>query len=117
MRKRIITWKRVIVCLTAIILLGFGLLVTWFWMLPPARPPEPERIEIENFVGLQVDDVLQNRTFLEEYDFVIEYEETDDYPAGFIIRQSPAAGRLVMASQDGVLRVHLHVATPELLDG
>jgi len=112
MGKRIITWKRAIVCLTAIILIGFGLLVTWSLLLPGHRPPEPERVEIDNFIGRQIEMILGDDHYQNFYEFIVVYEETDLHPAGTIIRQNPAAGRTVLASQDGMSLVRLYVATP-----
>ena len=112
MRKRIITWKRAIICLTAIILIGFGFLAAWSLLLSSPCSPEPDRVEIDNFVGRQIEMILDDDHYLNLYDFIVVYEETDVYPAGIIIRQNPFAGRSVAVDQDGVVRVSLLVATP-----
>ena len=114
MQKRIITWKRAFICLAAINLIGFAWLVVspLFFMVLCA--PEPERVEIADFVGLQIDEVseMENRNFFGKYDFIVVYEETEAPPAGSIIRQSPAAGRSVAINNDGVVPVTLYVAMP-----
>jgi len=111
MGKRIITWKRVIICLTAIILIGLGFLVAWSLLISSPCSPESDRVEIDNFIGRQIEMILDDDYYRNLYDFIVVYEETDVHPAGIIIRQNPAAGRTVPASQDGVALVHLYVAT------
>lgn len=112
MRSYIIrrAFKLAAVCLAVIALLGLAFLVVWSWLFPmPPRMPD-ERVEMVDFVGLHVDEVLGNGSFLEKYDFYVVYEETDAYSAGTIIRQRPSAGRMLV-EEDVLRRVRLYVAT------
>jgi len=71
---------------------------------------EVERREVEDFVGLQINQVLDNRIFADQYDFTVIEETTDAVPPGTIVRQNPSAGRNVAVEDDGVISVRLYVA-------
>ena len=115
MRSYIIrrAFKLAAVCLAVIALIGLAFFAVWPLLFWGPRPPEPERVELVDFVGLHVDEVLENRNSLEgqELTFVVVHEETDAYPVGTIIRQFPSAGCIVSIHFSGDVRVRLYVAT------
>ncbi|MCM1285582.1 MAG: Stk1 family PASTA domain-containing Ser/Thr kinase [Acetobacter sp.] len=50
---------------------------------------------LENFVGCSYDEILSANTY--DYQFIQEYEKSDSYEAGIVIRQEPEAGTKVLA--------------------
>jgi len=102
-------------------MLGIGVVVVvlvaififlWNFIIADIVRPENPRRDVDNFVGRNIEVVLANTYYIEHYDFVIEYDETDLQPEGTIIRQTPAAGRPVAPGSDGLIRVTLTVAAP-----
>lgn len=63
--------------------------------------------KLESFIGLSYDDLIEKNNY--NYEFVAEYEKTDKYDAGTIIRQSPEAGTRIIAGS----KVTLVVASSE----
>ncbi|MGN0517028.1 Stk1 family PASTA domain-containing Ser/Thr kinase [Eubacterium sp.] len=50
--------------------------------------------KLQNFVGFSYDQLQDNESY--DYEFVAEYEKSDQYDPGTVIRQSPEAGSKVM---------------------
>ncbi|WP_178667773.1 Stk1 family PASTA domain-containing Ser/Thr kinase [uncultured Eubacterium sp.] len=50
--------------------------------------------KLQNFVGFSYDQLQDNESY--DYEFVAEYEKSDQYDPGTVIRQSPEAGAKVM---------------------
>jgi len=79
-----------------------------------------QRVEVDNFFNLHIESVMNDPDFRERYNFTTVYEATNAHPEGFVIRQSPLAGRPVNVDADGRVRVTLTVATapdqPEMPD-
>ena len=73
---------------------------------------DPVRIDVDDFLGRHIEDVLDDEEYLEIYDFTVEYVETDDHPEGTIIGQNPRAGRSVSVDSDGLVPITLTVAIP-----
>jgi len=95
--------------IVAVILVSiFGFL--WATVFNPMINPPDERHEVSNFVGRHVDSVEDNDDYWEIYNFTIEFEPSDERPEGFILRQTPIAGRPVLPASDGRIPVTLVVA-------
>lgn len=62
--------------------------------------------QLENFVGFAYDDLQGNAAY--NYEFVAEYEKSDEYEAGIVINQSPEAGTKVLEGS----KVTLVVSAP-----
>lgn len=58
---------------------------------------------LENFAGQSYDQLISSNAY--NYEFVAEYQETDDYPSGTVISQVPEAGELVIAGSKVTLIV------------
>jgi len=78
----------------------------------PQRATEPagERHEVEDFVGMQLNEVLDSPALVTQYDAIIIEESTDEFPSGTIIRQDPAAGREVPTGANSTIPMRLYVA-------
>lgn len=50
---------------------------------------------LENFVGCSYDEILSSNSY--DYQFIQEYEKSDSYEAGIVIRQEPEFGTKVLA--------------------
>lgn len=50
--------------------------------------------KLQNFVGFSYDQLQDNKAY--DYEFIAEYEKSDQYDPGTVIRQSPEAGSKVM---------------------
>ena len=50
--------------------------------------------KLQNFVGFSYDQLQDNEAY--DYEFIAEYEKSDQYDPGTVIRQSPEAGSKVM---------------------
>lgn len=50
--------------------------------------------KLQNFVGFSYDQLQDNEAY--DYEFIAEYEKSDQYDPGTVIRQSPEAGAKVM---------------------
>ncbi|MCL2842648.1 MAG: Stk1 family PASTA domain-containing Ser/Thr kinase [Oscillospiraceae bacterium] len=84
----------------------------WQLILGNLFAPAPERVEVDDFVGRQVERVYTDRDYLEIYEFTIQHEPTDEAVEGTILRQNPSAGRTVAPNDDGLVPVTLFVAAP-----
>ena len=100
-------------------LLGFGIvavvLIAIFGFMWPfinniIGNDSSDRHEITNFVGRHIDVVQDNDDYWELYRFTVEFEQTDERPEGFILRQTPVAGRPVLPESHGRISVTLTVA-------
>lgn len=58
---------------------------------------------LENFAGQSYDQLISSNAY--NYEFVAEYQETDDYPSGTVISQVPEAGERVIAGSKVTLIV------------
>ncbi len=62
-----------------------------------------ESQKLENFVGQSYDALVSNTNY--KYNFVAEYEKTDEYDPGIVIDQSPKAGERVISGSTVTLKV------------
>ncbi|MGM9522087.1 MAG: Stk1 family PASTA domain-containing Ser/Thr kinase [Oscillospiraceae bacterium] len=84
----------------------FLIAIVWFmwnyalkgWL----SPEQEDRIDVPNFVGQMVDNVITNSDYTMYYNFKTEYVESDKYAEGYIISQDPAANRSVTVSETGI---------------
>lgn len=107
-------------------LLGvFGVLVVilvlfvflWRTALRSWLDPKEERVTMPNFVGSYLDTVKNTTEYEGTYVFNVSYEASPEYPAGYILRQSPSANRQLLLGEDGievVLTVSSGEATREM---
>lgn len=58
---------------------------------------------LENFEGQMYDNLVSNKDY--KYEFIAEYKQTDDVPAGTVISQSPMAGEKVITGSKVTLVV------------
>ena len=63
--------------------------------------------KLENFVGFSYDQLQDNESY--NYEFVAEYEKSDQYDPGTVIKQNPEAGSKVMEGS----KVTLYVASSD----
>lgn len=64
-------------------------------------------MKLENFVGMSYDELQDNKAY--NYEFIAEYEKTDEQQVGTVLRQSPEAGTKVLEGS----KVTLYVAASE----
>lgn len=50
---------------------------------------------LQNFEGQMYDDLISNKDY--DYEFIAEYKQSDEVPAGTVLSQSPVAGEKVIA--------------------
>ena len=50
---------------------------------------------LQNFAGQMYDDLVSNKDY--DYEFIAEYKQSDEVPAGTVLSQSPVAGEKVIA--------------------
>lgn len=58
---------------------------------------------LQSFEGQMYDDLVSSKEY--EYEFIAEYKQTDEVPAGTVLSQSPAAGEKVIAGSKVTLVV------------
>jgi len=68
------------------------------------------RINVQNFVGCDCEEVINNKDFQSTYSFTVHYVVDPDTAAGVIVDQTPAAGKSVMNDSKGV-QMELKVST------
>lgn len=85
-KKKIIT--AVVIGVVLLIAAIVGVIV---WM---TQGVNTETRKLENFVGQSYDDLISSGSF--DYEFIAEYEQSDDKPSGTILSQSPSAGEKVI---------------------
>jgi serine/threonine protein kinase len=71
---------------------------------------EAQKYEIPNFVGSQYQDIINDKQYKGIYNFTIEIELDTTHDSGYVLRQSPEAGREMALVQDGI-NVDLVVAS------
>ena len=86
---------------------GLLLLAVWlfsflwnFWLKDIFSPAE--RIELPNFVGTEYQAIENNADLMSTYKFKVVYVIDTDNPSGIVLNQSPAAGRSMMVTPDGI---------------
>ncbi|MDE6123702.1 MAG: PASTA domain-containing protein, partial [Eubacterium sp.] len=84
-RKKIVT-----ATILGLVLLVVAIVGLVFWL---TKGVETGTVKLESFVGQAYDTVISNY----DYTFIADYEKTDEYEAGQIIRQSPEAGERVIS--------------------
>ncbi|MGX8698514.1 MAG: Stk1 family PASTA domain-containing Ser/Thr kinase [bacterium] len=97
------------------IFLVIVLLLSLFWFawthgVQAWLSPSNERVDVPNFVGKYVEDVVTNAEYTRRYAFTIKEQESDTVSEGYIISQDPTAERSVEVSVTGV-NVTLTVST------
>lgn len=85
-KKKIIT-----AVVIGVVLLIAAIVGVVLWM---TQGVETETRKLENFVGQSYDDIISSNSF--DYQFIAEYEQTDEYVTGTVISQSPSAGEKVI---------------------
>ena len=85
----------VAVVIIALFLLMWPTLRGWF-------DPQEQRVTMPNFVGNYLDLVEKNSEYQSLYVFSVEYMPSSEYPAGYILDQSPAANRQLAAVSEGI---------------
>lgn len=85
-KKKIIT-----AVVIGVVLLIAAIVGVVLWM---TQGVETETRKLENFVGQSYDDIISSNSF--DYQFIAEYEQTDEYATGTVISQSPSAGEKVI---------------------
>jgi len=104
--RRVSTYLGVGLVLVVLVVLGIFLSNVFGGIINP----EEDRREVQDFVGMQINQVLDNRVYADLYDFTVIEEPTDDFPEGMIVRQNPSAGRSIAENSDGLIPVRLYVA-------
>ncbi len=74
----------------------------WNYFLKDILDPEDIRIVIPNFVGQQVDRVINDEEYKQHFVFDVEEQYSETEPAGEIISQDPAADRQMSVQTDGI---------------
>lgn len=82
----------IIVLIAAIVLLIMGIIQGEIFGIQIGQGVNATTVRLENFVGTNYDDIVG----VYDYDFTYEYEKTDDYEQGIVIRQEPNAGEKVL---------------------
>ena len=62
-----------------------------------------DTVRLTNFVGMAYDEIVSNQDY--EFNFVSAFEKTDEYEAGTVIKQSPAADEKVIKGSTVTLTV------------
>ena len=61
-----------------------------------------QTMQMPNFVGTKVDDILMNTNYTDKFKFTTKYEPNSEYGEGYVISQDPASERKVVVAKDGV---------------
>lgn len=83
--------------------------VLWNYWLKAVFAPA-QRIDVQNFVGCNYEDIINSLEFQSIYKFTVVFTVDPDVPADIIIEQTPKGGKNVMNDGDGV-NVELKVST------
>ncbi len=59
-------------------------------------------IEMPNFVGMKLDDILLNPNYTSKFKFTATYESNSEYAEGYVISQDPDYGHKVIESKNGI---------------
>ncbi len=62
-------------------------------------------VDLPNFVGMQVDDILNNSTYSSQFVFTVKETYRSDYAAGEVYDQSPKGNKTVKEGHEIILRV------------
>ena len=89
---------------------GFGLIAVFliavlvflwnFWL--EDMFVDSQRIEIQNFVGENSEEIINSAAYKDIYNFYVVYAIDPNYAEGQIIAQNPAAGRSIMLTDEGI---------------
>ncbi len=74
----------------------------WNYAIKDWLNPQDERISVDNFVGMYLDNVMGNSSYEKIYDFTVENVVSEEYEEGYIISQDPAAERSVVVSDSKI---------------
>lgn len=85
-KKKIIT-----AVVIGVVLLVAAIIGVVVWM---TQGVQTDTRKLENFVGQSYDDLISSGSF--DYEFVAEYQQSDDKPSGTILSQTPKAGEKVI---------------------
>ena len=101
-KKRAASTSTLIGIFSVIAVIVVVLIFMWNYLLKDLfAPPEREMITIHNFVNSRYEDVIRDYEFEELYNFIMTEANSDEYPAGVIIRQRPPADRQQNAPAQG----------------
>ena len=89
-----------IFCIALVIILL--LVFMWKYLLKDMIDPEEEFIMIPQFTGSYLDTVNENQEYKQYFKFEVKFEQTDEYPEGYIMYQSPDANNELAVRQDGI---------------
>ena len=95
-----------------LILLVFVILlfaVLWNYFLKDIFAPS-SRIDIQNFVGCDCEDIINNKEFQSVYNFTVVYTVDAKADAGIILEQNPKGGKSIMTDPEGI-DIELKVST------
>ncbi len=85
-KKKIIT-----AVVIGVVLLVAAIIGVVVWM---TQGVQTDTRKLENFVGQSYDDLISSGSF--DYEFIAEYQQSDDKPSGTILSQTPKAGEKVI---------------------
>ena len=81
----------------------------WNYFLKPIFAPA-QRIDVQNFVGYDCEEIINNKEFQSIYNFTVVYTVDPKADAGVIIEQNPKGGKSVMNDGEGIA-LELKVST------
>ena len=75
------------------LLVVFGLLFYFMWthFISDMFNQDDVKVTLDNFIGMDIEEVMQNSTYTEKYDFTVTSEESEEFPKGYIMTQDPSA--------------------------
>ena len=73
-----------------------------------------EDVELPNFVGKTVEEILDNREYTSKFVFTVKESYRTDYEAGDIYDQNPKGGKIVKEGHEVILRVSKGVQIVEI---
>lgn len=98
--------------LIAIFLIAVGVFLWNFWL--EDMFVDSQRIEIQNFIGENSEDIINSAAYKNIYNFYVVYAIDPNYAEGQIIAQNPEPGRSIMLTSSGI-DIELTVSTGILM--
>ena len=87
--------------LLVVLFLVIGFVSLWNYFLRDIFSPAT-RIDVQDFVGCDCEEIINNKDFKSTYNFTVVYTVDPNTPAGIIVSQNPVANKSVMNDRNGV---------------
>lgn len=91
----------IIAIISLILVLGLIVYFMWTYFLKDLINREDVTVTLDNFVGKNIEEVMQNSEYMKKYDFSVTSEKNEEFPEGYIISQDPSADHQITPDNTG----------------